>query len=73
MIGGFELLRELDGLKVIFGDAFDPTQYRMLMFGIAMVLMMIWRPRGLIAIRTPSIFLVKPKPVFAALRKEGHG
>jgi branched-chain amino acid transport system permease protein len=73
IIGGSELLRELDGLKAIFGDAFDPTQYRMLIVGIAMVAMMNWKPRGLIAIRKPSIFLIKPKPVVGALAQEGHG
>ena len=34
IIGGTEMLRELDFLKHIFGDDFDPTQYRMLMFGL---------------------------------------
>jgi branched-chain amino acid transport system permease protein len=59
MIGGTEALRELDFLKSIFGATFDPTQYRMLLFGLAMVLIMIWRPRGLISTRTPSVFLRK--------------
>jgi branched-chain amino acid transport system permease protein len=57
MIGGTEIMRELDFLKSVFGGDFDPTQYRMLLFGFAMVLIMIWRPRGLIATRDPSIFL----------------
>jgi branched-chain amino acid transport system permease protein len=57
MIGGTEIMRELDFLKTVFGGDFDPTQYRMLLFGFAMVLIMIWRPRGLIATREPSIFL----------------
>jgi branched-chain amino acid transport system permease protein len=57
MIGGTEIMRELDFLKALFGSDFDPTQYRMLLFGFAMVLIMIWRPRGLIATREPSIFL----------------
>jgi branched-chain amino acid transport system permease protein len=73
IIGGSELLRELDSLKLIFGNAFDPTQYRMLIVGVAMVAMMNWKPRGLISIRKPSIFLVKPKPVVGALAQEGHG
>ncbi|VTZ51719.1 leucine/isoleucine/valine transporter subunit; membrane component of ABC superfamily [Methylocella tundrae] len=73
IIGGSELLRELDGLKVIFGDGFDPTQYRMLIVGVAMVAMMNWKPRGLIALRKPSIFLVKPKSVVGVLAQEGHG
>jgi len=41
MIGVPELMRELDWLKAIFGEGFDPTQYRMLLFGAAMVIMMI--------------------------------
>jgi branched-chain amino acid transport system permease protein len=57
MIGGTEIMRELDFLKAIFGSDFDPTQYRMLLFGFAMVLIMIWKPRGLIATREPSILL----------------
>jgi branched-chain amino acid transport system permease protein len=54
MIGGTEIMRELDFLKAVFGNDFDPTQYRMLLFGFAMVLIMVWRPRGLIATREPS-------------------
>ena len=57
MIGGTEIMRELDFLKTVFGSDFDPTQYRMLLFGLAMVLIMIWKPRGLIATRAPSILL----------------
>jgi branched-chain amino acid transport system permease protein len=34
----------------------------MLVFGFAMVLIMIWRPRGLIATREPSLTLGDPKP-----------
>src|SRR5919202_171344 len=43
-VGGTELFREF-------------AEYRMLVFGLAMVLIMIWRPRGLIATRSPSISL----------------
>jgi branched-chain amino acid transport system permease protein len=57
MIGGTEIMRELDFLKILFGSDFDPTQYRMLLFGFAMVLIMIWKPRGLIATRHPSVLL----------------
>jgi branched-chain amino acid transport system permease protein len=46
MLGGFEFFREF-------------AQFRMLVFGLAMVTIMIWRPRGLVATRTPSIFLRK--------------
>jgi branched-chain amino acid transport system permease protein len=73
MIGGTEILRELDFLKAIFGPTFDPTQYRMLLFGLAMVLIMIWRPRGLIATRSPSVYLRKRSEISADLAKEGHG
>jgi branched-chain amino acid transport system permease protein len=73
MIGGTEIMRELDFLKLIFGATFDPTQYRMLLFGLAMVLIMIWRPRGLIATRDPSVFLKERRVISADLVKEGHG
>jgi branched-chain amino acid transport system permease protein len=73
MIGGTEIMRELDFLKLIFGATFDPTQYRMLLFGLAMVLIMIWRPRGLIATRDPSVVLKERKVIGADLVKEGHG
>ena len=73
MIGVPELMRELDWLKRIFGEDFDPTQYRMLLFGAAMVIMMIWKPRGLVSTRLPSIFLKERKAVSGALVKEGHG
>ncbi len=51
MIGGTELLRELDWMKAIFGNDFDPVQYRMLIFGLAMVVIMIWKPRGFVSTR----------------------
>jgi branched-chain amino acid transport system permease protein len=54
MLGGFEFLREF-------------AQYRMLVFGLAMVLIMIWRPRGLVATRTPTIFLNREKDIDAEL------
>ena len=73
MIGGTEIMRDLDFLKKIFGPTFDPTQYRMLLFGFAMVLIMIWRPRGLISTRDPSVFLNERKRISADFVKEGHG
>ena len=73
MIGGTEILRELDFLKSIFGPTFDPTQYRMLLFGFAMVVIMIWRPRGLISTREPSVFLKERKAIAADLVKQGRG
>ena len=49
MLGGFELFREFQ-------------LYRMLVFGFAMVLIMIWRPRGLVSTREPSLYLGGRKP-----------
>jgi len=54
MLGGFEFFREF-------------AQFRMLVFGLAMVTIMIWRPRGLVATRTPSIFLNREEAINAEL------
>jgi len=59
LIGGFELFRDFE-------------QFRMLAFGGAMVLLMIWRPRGLIAHREPSLFLATRTRVSSDLVKEGR-
>jgi branched-chain amino acid transport system permease protein len=48
MVGGFELFREFE-------------QFRMLIFGLAMVAIMVWRPRGLVSSRAPSVFLTPEK------------
>jgi branched-chain amino acid transport system permease protein len=73
LIGGPELLRHVEFLKHIFGRDFDPTQYRMLLLGLGMVLIMIWRPRGLISTREPTAYLKEKKLVSSDLVKEGHG
>jgi branched-chain amino acid transport system permease protein len=73
MIGGTEALRELDVLKQVFGNEFDPTQYRMLLFGFAMVLIMIVRPRGFISRRHATVHLAERKVISGALVKEGRG
>ena len=73
LVGGFELMREMDFLKLIFGSDFDPTQYRTLLFGFAMVAIMLWKPRGLISTREPTAFLKERKSVSGSLVKEGHG
>jgi branched-chain amino acid transport system permease protein len=73
MIGGTEIMRELNFLKQIFGESFDPTQYRMLIFGFLMVLIMVLRPRGLISTRTPSVFLKERKTIASDLVGQGHG
>jgi branched-chain amino acid transport system permease protein len=61
MIGGSELFRGLE-------------QYRMLVFGLAMVLLMIWRPRGLVGHRAPTVYLGSARTLISSsLVKEGHG
>ena len=59
MIGGFELFREF-------------AQFRMVVFGGAMVAIMVWRPRGLIATRVPSVFLHKRKIIPAEIVEEAR-
>jgi len=60
MIGGFELFRGFE-------------QYRMLVFGLVMVLLMIWRPRGLIGHRAPTVYLKQAQTISSDLVREGHG
>jgi branched-chain amino acid transport system permease protein len=60
MVGGVELFRDLE-------------IYRMLVFGLAMVVMMVWRPRGFVGNRTPTIALKQIRTVSGSLVKEGHG
>jgi branched-chain amino acid transport system permease protein len=73
MIGGIELLRNLTVLQRVFGDDFDPTQYRMLIFGLAMVAIMVWKPRGLISSRAPSIIYKERKKIGADAVSQGEG
>lgn len=73
MIGGTEALRELDFLKQIFGDDFTPELYRMLLFGMAMVIVMLWKPRGFVGSREPTAFLKERRAVSGSFTKEGHG
>ncbi len=60
MIGGSEMFRDL-------------ADYRMLIFGLALVMMMILRPRGLVSGRVPSVSLGKRHKISAELLTEGHG
>ena len=60
MIGGGELFR-------------DFQEYRMLIFGGALVVMMVVRPRGLVSGRTPSVSLGDKRHISADLMTEGHG
>ncbi|BBE70471.1 high-affinity branched-chain amino acid ABC transporter permease LivM [Oharaeibacter diazotrophicus] len=73
MIGGTELLRELAFLKAVFGQDFNPDQFRMLLFGLAMVVIMVWKPRGFVSAREPTAFLFERKTISGDLVKEGHG
>jgi branched-chain amino acid transport system permease protein len=59
MIGAFELFREL-------------AEARMLVFGAAMVGIMVLRPRGLVATREPSIYLKQKKTIAAEYVAEGR-
>ncbi|KAB7616131.1 high-affinity branched-chain amino acid ABC transporter permease LivM [Amylibacter sp. SFDW26] len=60
LIGGTEIFRNLE-------------EYRMLVFGLGMVLVMIWKPRGLVSTRIPSVFLKERKAVSADLVAQGEG
>ena len=73
LIGGLEWLRDLDFLKQVFGEGFDPKQWRMVFFGALMVLVMVWRPRGLVGSRKPTVALGERKAIGSDLVKEGHG
>ncbi|MDX8503356.1 high-affinity branched-chain amino acid ABC transporter permease LivM [Mesorhizobium sp. VK4C] len=73
MIGGTEILRELGFLKAVFGPDFTPELYRMLLFGMAMVIVMLWKPRGFVGSREPTAFLKERRAVSGSFTKEGHG
>jgi branched-chain amino acid transport system permease protein len=73
MIGGIEMLRNIGFLSDIFGPDFDPVKYRMLIFGLAMVGIMIWKPRGLISTREPTIALKERKRIGADYVAQGEG
>ena len=60
MIGGFEVFRAL-------------AEYRMLVFGIALVLIMVLRPRGLVSGRTPTVALGQRREIAAELVAQGRG
>ena len=64
MVGGLEVLRDLLstvgeqlGSALFAGLAGDLPTYRMLIFGLALVVMMVLRPRGLVSGRTPTVVL----------------
>ncbi len=73
MVGGTEILRELTFLKSVFGPDFTPELFRMLVFGLAMVTVMVLKPRGFVGSREPTAFLHERKSVSGSFTKEGHG
>ena len=73
IMGSFELFREMDFMKAVLPDGTEPIQYRMLAVGLAMVLMMRFRPRGFVTRREPTVYLKEKKPVSGDLVAEGHG
>jgi branched-chain amino acid transport system permease protein len=73
IVGSFEVFRELGFLTAILPEGVEPVQFRMLAVGLAMVLMMRWRPRGLVTRRDPTVFLKEKKSVSADLVSQGHG
>ncbi|CDZ49084.1 MULTISPECIES: high-affinity branched-chain amino acid ABC transporter permease LivM [Neorhizobium] len=73
MVGGTEVLREMSFLKVVFGPDFTPELYRMLLFGLAMIIVMLFKPRGFVGSREPTAFLKERRAVSGSFTKEGHG
>ena len=59
----------LVGLPEFFREL---QQYRMLAFGAAMVVIMVWRPRGLLAMRRPTIALPSARATTPAGQKIGE-
>ncbi len=73
IMGSFELFREMDFMKAVLPTGTEPIQFRMLAVGLAMVLMMRFRPRGFVTRREPTVFLKERKSVSGDLVAEGHG
>ncbi len=80
MIGGLEVLRDLlsnlhgqPGLAWLADAVGDVGQYRMLIFGLALVTMMVLRPRGLVSGRTPTVALGKTREISPELVAQGRG
>ncbi len=60
MTASFELFREFE-------------QFRLVIFGFAMVGIMVWRPRGLISTREPTAYLKERKTISVEHVAEGRG
>jgi branched-chain amino acid transport system permease protein len=66
MVGGLELLRSFlsfladrMGSELFAGIANELPLYRMLVFGLALVVVMVLRPRGMVSTRTPTVLLTE--------------
>ncbi len=80
MVGGLESLRDFLSFlgdqmdnPIFAGVASELPMYRMLIFGLALVIMMVLRPRGLVSGRTPTVALTKTKEISADLVAQGRG
>ena len=60
MTASFELFREFE-------------QFRLVIFGFAMVGIMVWRPRGLVSTREPTVYLKERKTISVEHIAEGRG
>jgi len=79
MIGGLETLRDFLGWlgqqmnsPLFSGIAGELPLYRMLIFGLALVVMMVLRPRGLVSGRTPSVALGEKREIAPEIVAEGR-
>ncbi len=80
MVGGLETLRDFLSFlgdqmnsEIFSGIASELPLYRMLIFGLALVVMMVLRPRGLVSGRTPSVALTRVKEIAPELVEQGRG
>ncbi len=79
MIGGLETLRDFLGWlgeqmnsPLFAGIAGELPLYRMLIFGLALVVVMVMRPRGLVSGRTPSVALGEKRDIAPQLVAQGR-
>jgi branched-chain amino acid transport system permease protein len=80
MVGGLEMLRDFlsilgEQLNSPFfaGVAGELPLYRMLIFGVALVVMMVLRPRGLVSGRTPTAALGEAREIAPELVSQARG
>ena len=73
IIGAFEVFREMSFLKRVMPAGFDPVQFRMLAVGLAMVLIMRWKPRGFVTQRDPTVYLKEKKTISGEMVAQGRG